>query len=191
MRASWGVLGGAEGAAQMTTSTTSRSAMDEAAVNRLEASGGIATLASALRNIIAVTDEATHAAQAEANQRQEYVPTVLFKDGIYRAMDAALRGEQFKPGQCSELAVFDEEFDEEEAHLPAPDPADGTDYRPLARALRVADDEWAAFQNSISAEQDPDADYFVFVAQFAQQLLDSDAEARRRPVELRDKEARR
>lgn len=155
--------------------------MNERVINELEASGDIATLAAALRNLIVVTDHATSGAQAAANARQEYVPTTLYKDDLYRAMDAALRGGPYEP-RGSSLATFDDEFEEE---LDEPDPAGGTDYRPLARALRFADDQWEMFQNSISAEQDPEANYIVWVAQAAQSYLDSDQAARNRPVEMR------
>jgi hypothetical protein len=71
------------------TPAPARRTMDENEINRLEQSGDTATLARALRNLIVVTDDATRGAQAAAHERQEYVPTTLHKDDIYRALDVA------------------------------------------------------------------------------------------------------
>lgn len=150
--------------------------MDLAAIERLEAAGDTVTLATALRNVIAVTDDATEAAMEEALQRQEYVPVVLHKDAIYRALDTALRGEPYEPDGG---LVFEED------ELPEPDPEDDPNARPLARALKHADSEWEMFQNSISAEQDPDVDYHLFVAREALRYLADDTDAQQRPIDLR------
>jgi hypothetical protein len=162
----------------VTTESTPRRTMTWRVINELEAGGDIATLAAALRNLILITDHATSGAQAAANARQEYVPTILYKDDLYQAMDTALRGEPYDP--YARPVTFDDEFEEQ---LEEPDPADGTDYRPLARALQMADDQWN--RHADGDNFDPDEDYIVWVAKEAQAYLDSDQKARDQPVELR------
>jgi hypothetical protein len=168
----------------MTTSIPASAArvMNWRTVAELEAAGDVKTLADALRNLITVTDHATNAAQAAANARQEYVPTTLHKDDLYAAMDAALRGEPYDPSGRA-LYVEDDEDD-----LPEPDPTAGTDYRPLARVLRYADDQWSLHADSDDYDPEQD-DYTVYVAKCAQSLLDADAALRAKPVELRGTEA--
>lgn len=89
------------------TADAPRRALDEATINELESAGDIAALARALRNVIVITDEATRSAMAAARERQEYVPTTLLKDSIYRALDAALTPDAFVPD--SALFVEDED----------------------------------------------------------------------------------
>lgn len=162
------------------TTSTERKTMDWHAIGDLEAAGDVKTLADALRNLITITDKATTSAQAAANARQEYVPTTLCKDELYRAMDTALRGEPYDPWG-RELAI--EEYDDD---LPEPDPAEGTDYRPLARTLQYADDQWNLHADSDDYDpEDETNSYTVFVAKIVQSSLDADARLRAQPVELR------
>lgn len=149
-------------------------------VAELEAAGDAKTLAEALRNLITITDHATSGAQSAANARQEYVPTTLHKDDLYRAMDTALTGEAYDPHGRA-LYIEDDEDD-----LPEPNPAEGTDYRPMARALQVADDQWSSHADSDDYEPESETDtYSVFVAKMVQSILDADAVSRAKPVELR------
>lgn len=160
---------------------TERPVMDEKTIDQLAKDGDASRLAQALRNIIKCTDEATHAAQAAANARQEYVPTVVYKDALYQAMDTALRDEPYQPGG---YGFATEEMDEFAPDLPEPDPADETDYRPLALWLMCADQQWDMQVDH--GDIDPDSEnYWAFVAQFTQHGLDVDKQKREQPPELR------
>jgi hypothetical protein len=74
----------------MSTTPTDRQVMDERQIIALHEAGDIDTLAAALRNVIRCTDHATRGAQEQARQMEEWVPVVLDKGEIYRALDHAL-----------------------------------------------------------------------------------------------------
>lgn len=155
----------------MTTPNPRR--MNWQAIADLEARGDAAALATALRNIITLTDDATHAAQAAATAWQEYVPTVVYKDDVYRAMDTALRGEPYEVRMPS-LATFD---DEAAAYEPT------TDNKALARAIEYAHDMWGQYEDSDGF--DPATDYCSWIADAVQSWLSADEKARAKPAEVR------
>lgn len=160
----------------MTTPPVHRT-LDWATVAELEKACDIDTLANALRNIITLTDDATHAAQAASRARQEYVPTVVFKDGIYRAMDTALAGERYDV-RGGNLATF---FDED-SYEPTTN-----DNKALARAIQFANEMWDQAVDNGDVDSIT-TDYSSWIADFVQNNLDSDAKARAKPVEVRGPE---
>lgn len=120
--------------------------MDLHAINALHAAGDIDTLAQALRNIITVTDEATSSAQAAARQMQEYVPTTLGKDSIYRALDAAFDAERQAEFLNEPRGLFLEHDDE-------PYEAEVGDSFRAAFAVIPDVDDWDSLPGAFTAEQ--------------------------------------
>jgi hypothetical protein len=131
-----------------------RRVLDMKAINDLHALGDIDTLAQALRNIIVVTDDATTSAQAAARARQEYVPTTLGKDTLYRALDAALNADEqvkFDASPGGAVWVADDDPDYEEYERQDTEISDA--FRASAAIMDQATEDWDDLPGAFTAEQ--------------------------------------
>lgn len=155
--------------------TTTQPVMNWQAINELANASDTVTMATALRNIILVTDKATEDAQSAANARQEYVPTVLHKDALYRALDAALRSESYDPRDHGQVLADDEGED--------PYQPENTPNKALARALFWAHEWWDRYVDS--DDFDEDTDQFVWIADEVTRMVAADEAARAQPTEKR------
>jgi hypothetical protein len=119
-----------------------------------------------------LTDAATRTAQAASNAQQEYVPTIVYKDDIYRALDTALTGEPYNVRGTS-LATVGED----------PDGEPVGDNKALARGIRFANEQWDMYADS--DDFDPATEYYSWIADRALAWVRLDEKARAQPVELR------